>query len=289
VSDRLKDLYGIKLNALSPFVLYNPHSLPVQFSRILDSLPEDIRKTVWRTGIGVEIEVENSCLLFIADWVSCKDGSLRDEGMEYKTRFGIRVAHVYKSLCDLKAVFDANTPHHKFSERCSVHVHVDVRFLTRKQLRSLLILYTIFEKLFFAVSSPHRENNIFCIPLRSSLLTISGTEDPCEVVGNAEKYSAFNLKTIKEFGTVEFRHHEGTANPDRLFRWILMCVLLVTAAKKLDPQELQDMVCKLKYESQYEMFLERVFFGLKGELPYVPQDLDVAVSDAKLFFSKEIK
>jgi len=254
---------------------------------MLSGLPEKTQLGVINTGLGVEIEVENAAALRIDGWLSKGDGSLRNDGMEFITKYGCRIGHFPQLIKDFRLVTDEFIPHRTYSERTSVHVHLDIRRFHEDQLRNLLILYTLLEEPLFQLAGKHRKENIFCVPIRQSMPGAS--QDPFTNVRNANKYTAMNLLCASEFGTIEFRHMEGTDDPIRLMRWILLLGLLKYAAQVWDTGDLQKEICVLKNSSQYEIFLRKIFYGRLDWLEWRQFNLDNAVSDSKVFFKKGLK
>jgi len=206
---------------------------------------------------GIEIEVENlrarnhqaphnEGVLYDIEgmWALVSDGSLRNNGGEFISRklFGK----------DLTVGLDVIANHlktkenrHTFSHRCSLHVHIDVRDLNISQLQKLIQLYCIFEQPLFHISGG-RDKNEYCIPLSSSneakrayglLASTNGKyskffaqykvdekdtwrEISRQIQDSYVKYMAFNILPIVSKGSIEFRHHEGTADVERITRWI---------------------------------------------------------------------
>ncbi len=254
------------------------------------SVPFKVLTGCINRGVGIEIECEDilESDKLDADWVYHKDGSLRGNSREYVSHFGIRVGHAMQKLRDfeeeilrLRGVYGKGA--FKFSERTSVHVHMDIRQFTDDQLRALIILYTLFEDPLFDYAGPSRRSNVFTIPFRDSQY-MANSPDIISLVKNSNKYCAFNLLAVQGFGTVEFRHMEGTEKFERIFPWVMLLSLLVRFAQRVPLNEIQDEVAKIKVESQYDIFIRRVFFGFSQLLRWNPNTLDESASDAKLFF-----
>jgi hypothetical protein len=53
------------------------------------------------------------------------------------------------------------------------------------------------------------------------------------------RYNALNLHSFFMRGTVEFRHREGTINPDEIINWSLICGHVVDAASRLSEKEIK--------------------------------------------------
>lgn len=265
-----KDITAVKLGLLNE--TFNP----------LTTIPSTSLTHLLNTGVGIEIEVENAAPIVIPGWATDADNSLRDQGYEFKTIYGTRIFNVPHLLKVINNTFNSTLSRRSYSERCSVHVHLDIRRFDEEQLTNLLILYTLVEDALFLLAGEMRKNNIFCVPLRKSLNPNEGSI--WNYINACHKYTAMNLTCARNFGTVEFRHMEGNDDPRRIFNWIILLGLIHRAAATLDGDELKFNVKRLKNDSQYEKLLKSVFYGFLQFLPWRGTDIDSAVSDSKLFF-----
>jgi len=243
----------------------------------------DFQKKVWfNTAVGVEIEVENVGQLGVWGWECKLDGSLRNKGYEFVTEYGCRVHQIEHKLVHLHKTLKSYYPGRSYSERTSVHVHIDVRRFDERQLSNFLILYALLEDSLFRLCLPHRKENIFCVPTRESMQHIQ--TNLWKYVGNANKYTALNVICLGQFGTVEFRHHHGTDDPKTLTQWVYLLALIKMVAQTIDHDFLKGLVSGLKQSSQYSTFL-RTLFKSWGALLESSSNFDLAVSDSKFFFN----
>jgi hypothetical protein len=110
-----------------------------------------------------------------------------------------------------------------FSDRTSIHVHVNVRELTLNEVRQFVLLYALLEPLFFKYVGDVRKGSIFCVPLNWTYLPSLYKLPLPELRNKWHKYTALNISPISTFGTVEFRHMYGTNDIER-FRFWLGCL-----------------------------------------------------------------
>ncbi len=107
--------------------------------------------------VGVEVELENvplnSRLRSATDtrWEIKEDGSLRNYGVEFVFAEPMFGEDVVNTIRNLPHVFQQLGIRPNISERCSVHVHLDVRDLEYNQLLNLVVTYLLCEPYFFAV------------------------------------------------------------------------------------------------------------------------------------------
>ena len=105
--------------------------------------------------IGFELETEQCNALSATGYEKlCKpmnmtitqDGSLRGSAYEFLT-LPMRTDSAISSLTDFFAATKFNDAN--YSDRCSIHVHVNCTDVTSEQLSNLALLYTVFEEILF--------------------------------------------------------------------------------------------------------------------------------------------
>lgn len=171
---------------------------------------------------GMEYEIE-SIKDHNVDWLHTQgikvtqDHSLRNNGMEYITQPGTKADQLNMLKAIKKVVVTGKEP---FSDRTSVHVHVNVRMLSLSELREFMYLYILMEPLFFEMVGYDRKNSIYCVPLHNTYLPSTYGKSLTAVINNWHKYTAFNLLPIKSQGTVEFRHLFGTWDDEVIDQWL---------------------------------------------------------------------
>lgn len=248
------------------------------------------------TGVGLEVEVERA---YNTDevinnsgggWYIKEDPSLRNDGAEFITKMGCRLQDIPKLVNNLydsiSSIRKENKDVYDFNERTSIHVHIDIRSFGLEELKSLLILYTLYEDSFFKFAGENRKYNVFCVPLR--YIAICDLTDNVNsfliLVKKWKKYCAFNLTRLPDLGTVEFRHMEGNDNADRIITWVHIICKLVDYVKTADPRAIIYKVTELKTVSNYYELTDRIFGEYAKYLEIIPNEFDMAVSDSKAFF-----
>ena len=204
---------------------------------------------------GAELEIEDvrdySSSILSEDGIDVtEDGSLRNNGKEFL------LAPSY--LADSVKKFNFTHSHielgsNPFSARTTVHVHVNCLYSTVEQVRTLLLLYAIFEPLAFSYAGTERKNNIHCMPLNSTYMPNTYHKPLHDLIDGWHKYTAFNLCPLRELGTVEFRHLGGTADPVRYEEWLKFINTLWSAAHdigSLSKEQLTDLIYLRKLRDQ---------------------------------------
>lgn len=214
---------------------------------------------------GVELEIEGLDGIFQDRCVSGisahEDGSLRNSGYEYITAPMCHRELMYVlNQFFLKNKFrDAN-----YSERCSTHVHANVQDLTPEQVKTILVVYMVFERLLFSWIQGDRYNNIFCVPLHETRATfdVVVNGDVNDWVGrwkNWEKYTAINLLPMFSLGTIEFRHMGGTCDLERINTWTTIIGKMFAWARTHSLDETINVLKVLNTTSQYQAILTQIF------------------------------
>lgn len=218
-----------------------------------------------QTYLGIEVEIEN-IQRWASDyspyWRMIEDGSLRNNGREFITP-PIRAYRVENAL---NCLFTQQlNPDIDFSERTSIHVHMNIRTLNLSQLRSLVLAYILLEKTLFTWVGPSRKDNIFCVPITDTMFgaRLKKLINLKVLQISWSKYTALNLQPIYEKGTIEFRHMYGTKDIPTIIQWINFILCLKKFALRNDPEQVLLTIANLNTNSQYKQFFDSVF-GLQG-------------------------
>lgn len=178
-------------------------------------------------------------------WNEKEDRSLHDNGKEFtfaEPWFGQDAVMAIQALCKW-----AQGKEFKTSIRTGLHVHVDVRDMTRAELGRLCVLYALFEKAIYRFVGNNREANVFCLPwYRADQMALHvnkicteyrDLKSAAEALRD-EKYGGLNLDSLVRFGTIEFRHALCTTDADWVLKWVNICLCFKKAAQKLAAQPL---------------------------------------------------
>lgn len=209
---------------------------------------------------GLELEIEKCTSKNIETRISGfeikVDGSLRNNGYEFVTlpmNFGALETKL--PVFFEKHGFKASN----YSDRCSVHVHANCMDLTLEQVKTICLLYQVFEDLFFEFCGQERHNNIFCVPWNQTNNTHALLNDFQTKLGRWQKYTALNILPLKTFGTIEFRHMGGEYEVSKILTWLnLIGSLFAYARKNTFEKALKDF-CELNTTSHYTSKLQEVF------------------------------
>lgn len=247
------------------------------------------------TYLGIEIEVENVLQYAHSTpyWTMKEDGSLRNNGKEFITP-PIRAHRVEQAVTtllnsDLNMSVD-------FSERTSIHIHMNVRTLTPSQLYSLIMIYIMYEKAIFNFIGHSRDQNIFCNPLHTTTeanLFTNLETDLYNCSRRWNKYTALNLNPITMMGTIEFRHMHGTKDIHKIMSWINMLLSMKKYVLKTDNDYIAQRILRMNTSSEYQGFCNEVFGSLANNLTNYKdfvKDCSYCVTYAKeYYYTSELK
>ena len=184
---------------------------------------------------GMECEIEglpSSKIQSFGHFACKEDHSLRNQGMEYVSAPLERDA-LLNQFIELQKWLKLDPKKNPFSERTSVHVHVNVSNMTMQQAKNMLMLYALYEELFFSMVKPERRANIHCVPLTETHLPGIYNKPMWLLRDRWSKYAAVNLMRMSDLGTIEFRHHHGSGDTEEITAWLKVLDNLWTLARQV--------------------------------------------------------
>ena len=233
-----------------------------------------------RGEIGIEIEMEGKGFIMedVDSWYSRSDGSLRGNEKDKREYVLIRPCKREDTLerlsslaIDLKEYGSVINP----SYRTGVHIHTNVRDMTFNQVFTYIFSYYMFEDALMEFAGKDRIGNLFCLRARDA-------EGIGELLGNAItqknltilwsdniRYSSMNLKSIKQYGSVEFRGLPFNGDFHQIETWIQL--LLKVKDFSLTIENPQQLVAHLS-KTGGETLARDVFGDLFPVLPKVQWD-----------------
>lgn len=234
-----------------------------------------------RVFLGVEIELEDvlhfNSVYFRKHpfWTIVNEGSLRNNGREYVMEAQLpreRVPLRGKDVVDALDYFDRVVKKYseeysppKATERTSIHIHIDVRDLSKEELVSFILLYTSFEPVFYSIFGAGREDNPYCKPISTEECSIRISEiirsesdgSLFDTISRGSKYDACNILSICKRGSLEFRLHRGTYDTSVILVWINLLLMLrkYACSENFDMKDLPERASQLGMSD----FLKTVF------------------------------
>jgi hypothetical protein len=196
------------------------------FGSRCDTAETEHPATVTNTRVGIEVELEGIHPESHPEgWYLEGDGSLRNNGVEFVFRGPAGGQRLINRLATFEE-YIAQLRHPPIcSERTSVHVHVDVRDMEWEQLWRMVVVYVITEPYLFSLCGEGRDDNIYSLSYEKGqdqlemLSHLNSFDEYQDFRHDFCKYSALNIKALADFGSLEFRGHEGTYDTARILKW----------------------------------------------------------------------
>ncbi len=214
---------------------------------------------VYPTSLGIEVEIETVSpikTVLPPYWKAVEDGSLRNHGLELVS-IPLKPNQVNRALMLLDR-FYTDQKKAEFSHRCSIHVHLGVGELTMEQIEALITLYLTIEEALFVTLFPERRGNTFCFPLKDTDLRANFLHKGSNLIEEICKYSALNLYHLRDYNTLEFRHHGGTKNIKELQYWLRILCELYNSALKYSKEDILTELNLLSTTSAYVNYMNKM-------------------------------
>jgi hypothetical protein len=234
--------------------------------------------------VGLEIETENCPLgmgaydrMLNGIWETKTDGSLRGNAYEFISK----PAEIKILIPELLEFYKkTGFTDDNYTDRCSIHVHTNVQDMTKEQVATLCLLYSVFEEVLFEfvnhykVDDPrgkYRDTNLYCVPWNqcrmNQKMVASVLYETNYVFRGWQKYTALNIIPARTIGTFEWRHMHGTADTNKLILWLNIIGSLMSYAKQVEFDKVVETIKKLNDNSAYRVFFMDVF---KEHFEYQP-------------------
>jgi len=243
-----------------------------------DSSPDDslVDSDVY---IGVELELEEVSglapfqkYLSAHNWRWYHDHSLRGDSCELITQVNGLPIKGRDVLVALEALDSAvakikNGKHPVTSARTSTHIHIDCSDLTPSQLSNFILYYTLVEDTIIRAEAPERSSNNYCLPisasndLRGYIARLTADNWDIGTINHVAhgwpKYSAFNVGSLRNLGTIEFRVFPGCYDGATILRWINIVMSLRRVAKNplFSPGDIPEAISG----DGYDIVIDKIF------------------------------
>jgi len=195
-----------------------------------------------------------------------------------------------KGYQDLMLVMDAiNNTGATINRTCGLHVHVGVSDWRIKHFRNLFKRYTKFEQAIDSVMpiSRRSSHNDYCrstarcfsynASLSNAFDVIDGMRSARQISNHiGTRYTKLNIDSFWKHGTIEFRHHAGTTDKDKIANWLKLVMTMVQAADQMRS-------VKVKSDDTFTDYTNKFSLMIKG-LGQVQDTLIDATT--KRFFTK---
>lgn len=155
--------------------------------------------------------------------------------------------------------------------RCGLHVHHETIGARASTLRRLLLMWYVYESVWFNMVSASRRNSRYCLPLRYGatyeslfhMLQSNSNDTMRQVVNNLSRYRGLNATTWWASGRVEVRIHHGTLQPNLVQLWTALTQNFVEESRRPRNFTNIERILSLTQEEQIERFLRHVPSALR--------------------------
>jgi hypothetical protein len=154
------------------------------------------------------------------------------------------------------------------NKKTGLHVHHDINDFNINQIKNLYRLYNKYERnAIYSIINPSRRISSYCSPIAPIMENVESASNIEEFKNSIRsRYYNLNNRAYVKYGTIEFRHHQGTTNINEILAWIEFTHKLVETAANI--QEMTPLQSSNNEEALDEM-LEEV--GLSDNKPVVKQ------------------
>lgn len=246
-------------------------------------------------GIEVEVEANRSFDFdnFPASWYYDEDGSLKaNHTAEFVLRRPAGIVQARAALSDLQGFLgNRSVP----SVRTGVHIHYNCLDLTQEEIVKIVLVYLTLEPVITKYCGEDRDGNLFCLPMQDcpamyrSLYTMfrDGTWDKLRRADI--KYSALNLKTLLQHGSLEFRAFKTPRNMNDIGEYLHIVERITSYALELE--SVKEIPYTLSYFG-YDLWVREVLGEeLYKKMKYEGFDKDVkqCMRSAQMLYHVKLK
>ena len=148
------------------------------------------------------------------------------------------VTTVFNSVNSLMGSYGSGN---NINRECGYHVHLSWRGMTVEQCKKIFADWIVYEEEIdqFIPRSRRADNNRWCRSNKSSPSIARAVQNlrtqDLRGMGtwferNASRYVKLNFCSLARQGTIEFRHHSGTTDPQKITNWIKFLINFVIAS-----------------------------------------------------------
>jgi hypothetical protein len=213
--------------------------------------------------VGFEIECEGGSRLKLNKSMDYKCGDLKSDGS--LSASGVELVTIPASRNILETIVREHTARlstagYSVSPRCGLHTHIDARDIREDGNAIGRLFKTVYaiERVIYSLIAPSRKGNSYCRSLQArytfqDIVTDGECDDVAAIAYKVNKslfpsifpsgsyrtqrsgpgevrYMGLNIQSIFYRGSVEFRYHEGTLDPDEMLHWAAFLQAIVKYA-----------------------------------------------------------
>jgi hypothetical protein len=195
----------------------------------------EVEKALRSCNIGVKVEDLNHDTK--KHWKIVTDGSVPD-GFELVSPIlsgNAGLAELFKVVCILHCAGA------KVNPTCGLHVHVNAKDMSGEQILSAVKRYNKYETQIDKFVNSDRRNNHFAKGMKevedwlnfvTEINESPSARELCERAERRGRYRKLNITSFLRHGTLEFRQHQGSLDPNEVCNWVIFCIQFIEDSKK---------------------------------------------------------
>lgn len=198
---------------------------------------EAVAQAIRNKGINVKVEGWSNQKTFNGQWILTTDSSVT--GTSTGIGRGLELVSppltIDQMETQLKAVTDAlNEVGAKVDRTAGIHVHHHIDDLNVEQIKNIYRIYKKHEETLDEIMPKSRRSESrprYCEGLTEEDMSIVECATAISHL-RLPRYRTINFQSYVKYGTIEFRHHSGSTDFEKIFNWILITQMIVAAAAK---------------------------------------------------------
>lgn len=198
---------------------------------------EAVKAAIEAKGLKVEIEGWSGTKRFRGAWKLTTDASVTSTGTEIGR--GLELVSPPLAIDEMErqlqlvteALDEAGA---RVDRTCGVHVHHHIDDLNLNQIKNIYRIYDKHQESldeFFPKS--RRGSQRFTGKMSEyDMQQVEAATSIHDLVRKTDRYRNVNFQSYVKYGTIEFRQHAGSTDFEKIFNWVLISQMIVTAATK---------------------------------------------------------
>lgn len=188
---------------------------------------------------GLEADFESYNHITRPHWKVTTDGSVTCTGVEGDyTGLEIVSPILYgnEGLDQLETVLEVlNNLGAQVDKTCGIHIHHDISDYTVKNMKSIYNFYYNNKQAIDHIMPRSRRDKKYgyCRTISPANIQEINNAGSAEDIYNAlgTRYKTLNIKSYLKYGTVEFRQHSGSTDPEKIVNWVITTFKMVDYCK----------------------------------------------------------
>lgn len=138
----------------------------------------------------------------------------------------------------------------RITKNCGLHVHHDAKRFKAENLRRIVQLYAAFESELDKMMPESRrvQNNRYTKSLKHGFDNLQFDTNYAGRIADAQnvnyrsesRYYKININAFHQHGTIEFRHHGGTVDAQKIIAWVILTQRMVERCKGTRPAPVKE-------------------------------------------------